>query len=839
MPQPIWITPSGSLGSFPAQVSLSYAFLANAVSPATSVTYLFLSGNLPEGLSFSSAGILTGTPPNVVADTTYTFSIRATDNLGNLRDRTFSLTISGSAIPQFTTPEGDILSTIDSVWVEMEIGYSNPNTNNPIIIDVKEGILPPGLQINELGILRGYPQPPVINITSPEVTTATTITDSSTNSFTCLSTTGFFVGRPIVFTGSVFGGVSENTVYYIKEILNSTSFTISATQNGPVFAISSDIGFMTTTLPSVVSGSPTIRTYTFVLRLNSPLGTDLAEYSITVINQNTPVASGGPGFLPNTRTPTILNTRPLTFNINQTDPDNFGYYIVPPAASNEFTIAPTNFANIGKVESDNYFAFKILGHDFDGNTLTYQFLNLPFFLTGDTTTGWVVGTPSFILDSINQYSFSVRVFKTNNIAVVSQFFNFSLIVYKTIKGVVTWVTPSDLGNIFNGTISTFKVNALSDVELQYRIASGSLPPNLSLLSNGEITGVIPIQPENVEIPVGTNTEFEFSVEAFSPLYPFIISAKNFTINVVQRYAQPTDTLYIKASPSIADREILDSLLQNNSLIPNEALYRPDDIYFGKATSVIYEHAFGIYASDINQYLAAVTENHYWRNITLGEIKTAIAKNSLGEVIYEVVYSEVIDNLVNPQGESIPKTIVWPRLIPLFIGPYWTSVVNIYTSWIEILGQEYYTSLSPGFAQILHPNSLYNMRLQVSDVLGQEFDSSLLPLWMTSQQENGNTLGYTQAWVICYTKPGFAKTIANNIQNNWLDPIGRNYRLNEINFQMDRFTVDKSITYDIDRTQIDPPTWDYTALPSAVPTPDPIDSKDFYVLFPRETILPKE
>jgi hypothetical protein len=28
------------------------------------------------------------------------------------------------------------------------------------------------------------------------------------------------------------------------------------------------------------------------------------------------------------------------------------------------------------------------------------------------------------------------------------------------------------------------------------------------------------------------------------------------------------------------------------------------------------------------------------------------------------------------------------------------------------------------------------------------------------------------------------------------------------------------------------------LPSASPTPDPMDSHDFYVLFPRKTILPK-
>jgi len=58
----------------------------------------------------------------------------------------------------------------------------------------------------------------------------------------------------------------------------------------------------------------------------------------------------------------------------------------------------------------------------------------------------------------------------------------------------------------------------------------------------------------------------------------------------------------------------------------------------------------------------------------------------------------------------------------------------------------------------------------------------------------------------------------------------------INFQIDRFSVDKSATYDYDN-HTDPAAW--TGLPSATPAPDPLDSKDFYVLFPRQTILPNE
>jgi hypothetical protein len=176
------------------------------------------------------------------------------------------------------------------------------------------------------------------------------------------------------------------------------------------------------------------------------------------------------------------------------------------------------------------------------------------------------------------------------------------------------------------------------------------------------------------------------------------------------------------------------------------------------------------------------------------------------------------------------SIYWPTPIDLGLGPWYTSVTNVFTSYIELLNQKYYTSLTPGFARQLYPNSLYNMRTRVGDVVGQVYNSSLLPLWMTSQQANGSTLGYTQAWVICYTKPGLADAIKTNIEANWP------YTLNQINFQIDRFSVNKSATYDYDNN-LDPAAW--TGLPSASPTPDPLDSKDFYVLFPRQTILPDE
>ena len=56
--QPTWVTTSGSIGTFPADAALSVQLEALPVSPATSVSYVLLSGSLPSGITLSSSGLL-------------------------------------------------------------------------------------------------------------------------------------------------------------------------------------------------------------------------------------------------------------------------------------------------------------------------------------------------------------------------------------------------------------------------------------------------------------------------------------------------------------------------------------------------------------------------------------------------------------------------------------------------------------------------------------------------------------------------------------------------------------------------------------------------------------
>jgi len=867
MTYPIWETTAGSIGTYPALVPMATEVQASPVLPAVSIVYSIISGSLPLGVLMDEDGLIAGIPVIVSKDTTYTFVVRATDNMGGIRDRTFTFTTSGVAAPSFITPSGSLLSTQDSIWVELPVLYDNPINTNIVSIRVVQGSLPEGLEINRYGLIRGYPAPPTTNRNLGLVETYSTATTAVNNAVVVNSTVGFSKNRPVLFSGTTIGGLTLGQTYYIREVIDATSFTISTTQDGPEYSVFNDTGFMGVTLPNVSVGQPTIRTYSFTLELSSDLGNDIESYFITVINQNTPISQGGPGKPLNSRFPTIYNTRPPTYNI-ETDNKYYGYYLLPSDPLLPGTTYPTTIpANIGQIKSDDYFSFKILGHDFDNNALEYVYADLPLGLVGDPVTGWITGTPIVSSSTISQFSFSVFVRKTSPVGFPSSTFISPLITFKfkisdDVNGDITWITDSDLGTVFNGTIAYQNVEAVSDVDLQYRVVEGSLPPNLVLSDNGELTGVIAYQPVDTYSNPDTINEFIFTVEAYSPLYSVVSSTKVFSIEVKQELNQPTDTLYIKCSPSLADRVYIDSLLTDDEIIPDSLLYRKTDPNFGKASSVIYEHAYGIFANDLDAYVLAVTKNHYWRNIILGQIETAIATDEQGNIIYEVVYSKIIDNLVNNKGQSVSKEIYWPRLIDLGLGPWYTSSTEIYTSYVDaqpgfiftqfgqtpITDQNYnplllnqgvplfYTSLTPGYARLLYPNSLPNMREQVGDVLGQDFNSNVLPLWMRSQQADGNTLGFVPAWVIAYTKPGASKIIQNNINTLWVDFLGRPLTLNEINFQIDRFTVDKSLTYNYD-TSVSPPAW--TGLPSADPVPDPIDSKDFYVLMPRKTILPDD
>lgn len=256
----------------------------------------------------------------------------------------------------------------------------------------------------------------------------------------------------------------------------------------------------------------------------------------------------------------------------------------------------------------------------------------------------------------------------------------------------------------------------------------------------------------------------------------VISAfKTFSVRVARVYNRPYQNLYIVAMPPENDRTLLSSLLSNTDIFVPDYIYRPDDPYFGVSQRVQYEHAIGLAPESLDTYVQSLNLNHYWKNLVLGPVQTARAVDAQGAVVYEVVYCPVIDNLVNSQGQSVSKIVTTPYA---FADPVdGSTLINS-----------------------VYPNSLVNMRDQVVDVVGQI--SQKLPLWMTSRQATGSVLGFTPAWVICYTNPGRSEQIAYYIDTQF------GQRFNVIDFQVDRYVLDSSMS-----RNWDPVTQNWTPEPS--------------------------
>jgi hypothetical protein len=714
MAQPDWTGQPSFLGVFPSGFNINIQIEAQPVAPALTVSYALLNGSLPEGsVTLSSNGYITGTLNNLVEQQEYTFTVRATDNLGNLKDKTFSISVYGFDSVRITTPNGQLLNTVDSVYVDYQIQVNNPVETNYYVIRLSSGELPPGLYMSPTGRITGYAQPPL----SP-------------------------------------------------------------------------------------TGTPTTKTYSFTVQLFSLQGEDTKQFSIIIRNQQLTITAGS-------RIPAILNAAPLQQPIPLDDP-YFAYYLPDGILPN--------------IKSGEFFSFKIIGYDFDRRDIIYQFGTLPPGLTGDLNTGWITGVPTISDNSISKYTFSVCVAKANNFKIVSPINYFTVTVENGITPDIVWTSPNNLGTVDNGSISDLSVIATSANPIEYKLVSGSLPTNTSLLPNGQIIGRIPFQPTNSLLVPGDSTTYTFTVEAYNPIFPVVSSTKEFTITVYQKFATPVENLYFKATPNINGRQILQSLLTNEELMPTNYLYRPEDPYFGKAKEVRFTFLYGMEPAKLSSYLSVMNENFYNRRLVLGELKTAIARDADNNILYEVVYSEIIDDLINPSGNTLPQELFWPQTINLNLNDDYSTNTELFTSFTDT-----YTSDSPGETRVVYPASTINMSTRLTSNLLYSKDQSILPKWMTSQQENGNTLGFIRAWVLCYTLPGRSEYIKNVINTGWP------YKLNQIDFSVDRFIVDKSATFNYDTT-LNVPSW------SELPSDDtlyPVNTYDLPVLFPRKTILPKD
>ena len=695
-----------------------------------------------------------------------------------------------SAIPSWVTPAGTLGSIPEGVFYSIPVVALSDST---VYYQVIAGSLPPGIQLNETGILSGHPSVPATIQGTP-----TDVLNNATSKFAIRAYTERVIGgvtvvdkladrtfsltitgqntvtwtTPAGTIGTYFDGVqiadlpvqySDSNVY-----LTNVVVTLVAGALPPGLTIST-AGIISGYITPNPDRTITLTTYPFTLRVDNGFSSDVRTFNLKIYARSTMTADN------------TYVTADNTFITADITP------LQPP-------IITTPTGSIGSTRSDNFYAFLFTGLDFNGNA--FEFIattELPPGLTLDPNSGWLYGYIPFGGVLSADYAFNIVVRETADHNNYSSPYTFNLTITGPVNSDIVWLTPSDpielaknpssLGLIENGATSTFYVRAInvSGIALQYRLLSGSdsrLPQGLQLLPSGNIAGRVSFDTFALDggtttFDVGLNTVRQpttfdmvaiFTVNAFS-VNGLVNVTKTFSITVVRVYQQPYDNLYIQAMPPQTDRALLSSLLQNPTIFPPALIYRNDDPNFGVARNVVYNHAYGLTAATLDDYVNSLNLNHYWKNLTLGQIKTAQALDASGNIIYEIVYSEVVDDLVNNDGVSVGKEVVL------------AFPVNRNDS----------TEIDAVF-----PNSLQDMRKQVIDVVGQE--SNILPRWMLSRQANGQVLGFTPAWVIAYTNPGQSGQIAYNVQQYF----GNQFNL--IDFKADRYELDNYLTYNWDRAQ---------------------------------------
>lgn len=99
---------------------------------------------------------------------------------------------------------------------------------------------------------------------NPGNTSVATTTTTSTNVITLTNVTNLVVGSQITFTGTVFGGLLNNTTYYVTNVNSGTNqITVSLTNGGSNVSLATATGSLTVNSNGFVFGVPiTVSSYT-------------------------------------------------------------------------------------------------------------------------------------------------------------------------------------------------------------------------------------------------------------------------------------------------------------------------------------------------------------------------------------------------------------------------------------------------------------------------------------------------------------------------------------------------------------------------------------------------
>jgi len=791
-----WVTPQGSLGTFRERELLEISLEAD--SSDLPLNFKVIAGNLPRGLRLEENKIK-GSPTEVSKLTKSTFVIRASDR-SQILDRTFSISIDGADSPVFITPggflnvgNGDAYFVLDNAQVQFQIEARDPDLSQSGQLDFfivpNTGELPPGLELSTSGLISGFTDP-VLALNFNQDTTGgydTSRFDAAPLDLGGINSNGydsffydsqtFDYNEPSqmprrlsrIYTFSI--GISDGLIveerafkiYVVTEeflkadnnILEVDTNLFQADSDGnrnPIWITDSDLGRYR------AKNYVTI----FLEVYDPPSLPGVTSYILDDFNPN-----GTPSLIPPGLELDALSGE-LAGNVPYQDAVTKQY---------TFTVIAINFP---QVSAPTY-------------TLRGVWDNGEIYNKGDAVK---FNGNLYIANKVNRnIPPEEGEFWTIGFSTVPKTFTVDII--GEIESLINWVTPEDRGTLLPGIPSDKFVEATTTAyggQVFYSLEGGELPPGLTLLPTGIITGKVKQFGDDesngltrfYDVFSGSDnrvfqTTFDESQTTFDRLFQFTVKARDFaglaeTSRTFNIFVPNTDNrsfsnLYVKALQNKDKRLYWADFITNSEIFRPEELYRTGDKNFAVQTDLRVLVYAGIESQEAVEYIQAMSRNHTRKRLYFGDVKKAVAKDpDTQKIIYEAVYVEVVDDL-QKDTRQISNVIELRDSI--------SSPVLISTDQITIDSDIPF--VSDRDKQRIFPNSIENMRDRIEQlgITNRDF----LPLWMRSIQDRATyELGYTKSLLLCYALPGKADTIINRINASDFD-----FKL--LNFESDRYIID--------------------------------------------------
>ena len=151
-------------------------------------------------------------------------------------------------------PEWTSFGAINNVfYVEGSGGLDNPAPSYGVTLDrpwksiryATEQVQSGAIRFNSKNLLernRSFIQDEVIEYIEATYSDTATATTASTDAITVTSTSWLAPNVAIKFAGTTFGNIVAGTEYFVKTIINATTFTVSETNGGALFALADGTG---------------------------------------------------------------------------------------------------------------------------------------------------------------------------------------------------------------------------------------------------------------------------------------------------------------------------------------------------------------------------------------------------------------------------------------------------------------------------------------------------------------------------------------------------------------------------------------------------------------------